>query len=188
LRNRLWMVGLLGTLVASTAATAAAQTTVGSFNPYAQTAVNPWCALNPYNITEITCMDTRERGTGVLVSPTLYKFGEGVVHAPGSELAWVILTNFDTVPQTVIVELLVSGRSTPVTRSILLQPKERKDLSLHDLPELSGGIATFSTGVYFPLSTGHASLVLRPLTDTFNHVTLPPPTVTTPNLTASAGS
>ncbi len=188
MRNGLLIVGLLGTLVAGTATTAAAQTTVGQFNPYAQTGVNPWCALNPYNITEITCMDTRERGTGTLVSPTLYKFGEGVVHAPGSELAWIILTNFDTVSQTVIVELLVSGRAMPVTRSMTLAPKERKDLSLHDLPELNGGIASFSTGVYFPLSTGHASLVMRPLADTFTHVTLPPPTVSTPSPTTSAGS
>jgi hypothetical protein len=153
-------------------------TTTGSFNPYANGAVNPWCALNPYDLNTVNCMDTRARGTGTTVAPTLYKFGEGVVHAPGSELAWVILTNFDTVSQTVVLELLVSGRNAPVTRSITLAPKERKDLSLHDLPEFAdGGVATFSTGIYFPLSTGHASLVMRPATDTFSHVTLPPAVV-----------
>jgi hypothetical protein len=132
-------------------------------------------------------MDTRARGTGTPVSPTLYKFGEGVIHAPGSELAWIIMTNFDTVAQTVVVELLVSGRAAPITRSVTLAPKERKDLSLHDMPEFGdGSITTFSTGVYFPLSTGHASLVLRPLTDTFSHVTLPPATVSTPGV--SGGS
>jgi len=99
-----------------------------------------------------------------------------VVHASGSELAWVILTNFDTQPQTVIVELLVSGRTASITRSITLAPKERKDLGLHDLPELPE-LATFSTAVYFPLTTGHAALVMRPVTDTFSRVTLPPPTV-----------
>jgi hypothetical protein len=212
LRNVLWTVGLLGTVVMGTATMAAAQTggfnpynsstpttpttpttsntptttttpstpttTTGSYNPYNQTNVNPWCALNPYDVTQVNCLDTRARGTGTVVSPTLYKFGEGVVHAPGSELAWVILTNFDSVSQTVVVELLVSGRNSLITRSITLGPKERKDLSLHDLPEFAdGNIATFSTGVYFPLSTGHASLVLRPLTDTFSHVTLPPATV-----------
>src|SRR5262249_47980396 len=140
LRNVLWTVGLLGTLVMGTATIAAAQTggfnpynappttttttpttpttsttpttptnttppttpttNTGAFNPYNQTSVNPWCALNPYDLTQVNCMDTRQRGTGTVVSPTLYKFGEGVVHAPGSELAWVILTNFDSVSQT----------------------------------------------------------------------------------------
>src|SRR5689334_19126092 len=162
----------------TTTSTPTTTNTTGSFNPYVNAPVNPWCMLNPYDLTRISCMDTRTKGTGKVVSPTLYKFGEGVVHAPGSELAWVILTNFDSVSQTVVVELLVSGRNSLITRSITLGPKERKDLSLHDLPEFAdGNIATFSTGVYFPLSTGHASLVLRPLTDTFSHVTLPPATV-----------
>jgi len=208
LRNVLTTATLIGLLVPGFAGRAAAQTggfnpyntpttttsptppttttTPGSFNPYANSAVNPWCALNPYNTDVVTCMDTRARGTGTPVSPTLYKFGEGVVHAPCSELAWVIMTNFDTVAQTVVVELLVSGRAAPITRSITLAPKERKDLSLHDMPEFSdGNITTFSTGVYFPLATGHASLVMRPLTDTFSHVTLPPATVSTG---ASSGS
>jgi len=190
LRNTLSMIGLLSALVASNAATAAAQTPVGQFNPYTQTAVNPWCGVSPYNLVDVVCMDIRERGTGNTVAPTLYKFGEGVVHAPGSELAWIILTNFDTVPQTVLVELLVSGRANPITRTVTLAAKERKDLALHDLPEFqSGAIATFSTGVYFPLPTGHASLVMRPQTETFSHVTLPPPTVTTPgNVTLAAST
>ncbi len=189
MRNVLTTVGVLGMLVIGLAGQASAQTfnpynstptttTTGSFNPYASAPVNPWCMLNPYDLTKITCMDTRAKGTGKVVSPTLYKFGEGVVHAPGSELAWVILTNFDNVTQTVVLELLVSGRNAPVTRSITLGPKERKDLSLHDLPEFAdGNITTFSTGVYFPLSTGHASLVMRPETDTFSKVTLPPAVV-----------
>jgi hypothetical protein len=93
----------------------------------------------------------------------------------------VVLSNFDTVAQTVVVELLVSGRNAPITRMVTLDPKERKELSLHDLPEFAdGAIVTFSTGVYFPLSTGNASLVMRPLTDTFSHVTLPPATVSSP--------
>jgi len=185
LRNVFVTVGLVGTLVAGIASTAGAQT-VGAFNPYNQTAVNPWCALNPYDLTQVNCMDTRARGTGTVVPPTLYKFGEGVIHAPGSELAWVILTNFDSVSQTVVVELLVSGRNAPITRSITLAPKERKDLSLHDLPEFANdGIVTFSTGVYFPLNSGHASLVMRPLTDTFSHVTLPPAVVSSPTTSGS---
>ena len=185
MRNVLWTIGLLGTLVVSTAATAAAQT--GSqTNPYNQPSVNPWCAFNPYNLNAVSCMDTRQAGSGVSVTPTVYKFGEGVVHAPGSELAWVILTNFDTVPQTAVVELLVSGRPQPVMRSVTLAPKERRDLSLHEFTEFGGGgIVTFSTGVYFPLSTGHASLVMRPMTDVWSKVTLPPATVTQGS--ASAG-
>jgi hypothetical protein len=177
LRNVLWTIGLLGTLVAGIATTASAQTP-SQLNPYVETAVNPWCSFNPYNSNAVTCMDTRERGTGVSVTPTTYKFGEGVVHAPGSELAWLILTNFDTVTQTVAVELLVSGRTAPIVRTVTLAPKERKDLSLHDFPEFGTGfVVTFSTGVYFPLSTGHASLVMRPATDVFSKVVLPPPTV-----------
>jgi hypothetical protein len=199
LRNVLTTASLLGMLVLGLAGSVSAQTggfnpyntpttpttstpttttTTGSFNPYADAPVNPWCMLNPYDLTKISCMDTRTKGTGKVVSPTLYKFGEGVVHAPGSELAWVILTNFDNATQTVVLEILVSGRTSPVTRSITLAPKERKDLSLHDMPEFAdGNIATFSTGVYFPLSTGHASLVMRPITDTFSKVTLPPAVV-----------
>jgi hypothetical protein len=189
LRNVLLTVGLLSALAASSPVTAAAQT-VGQFNPYSQTAVNPWCGVSPYNLTDVVCMDIRERGTGTTVPATLYKFGEGVVHAPGSELAWIILTNFDTVTQTVVVELLVTGRANPITRTVTLAPKERKDLALHDLPEFqAGAIATFSTGVYFPLTTGHASLVMRPQTETFSRVTLPPPTVTTSAIaSASEGS
>jgi hypothetical protein len=184
LRNVLWTVGLLATLVVSTAATAAAQTS--GQNPY-QLSATPWCAFNPYNLNAVSCMDTRQAGSGVAVTPTVFKFGEGVVHAPGSELAWVILTNFDTIPQTVVVELLVSGRPQPVMRSVTLAPKERRDLSLHEFPELaSGNIVTFSTGVYFPLPTGHASLVMRPQTDVWSKVTLPPATVTQGS--ASAGS
>jgi hypothetical protein len=177
LRNLLTTVGLLFALVASNAANAAAQTTAGSFNPYNLTNVNPWCGVSPYKPLDIICMDTRTRGTGVAVKPTLYKFGEGVVHAPGSELAWIILTNFDTVAQTVVVEFLASGSTAPITRVITLAPKERKDLALHDLEEFQGGLVTFSTGVYFPLATGNASLVMRPMVETFSHVTLPPPTV-----------
>jgi hypothetical protein len=209
LRNVLTTATLIGLLVPGFAGLAAAQTggfnpyntptttttpttptsttTPGSFNPYKNSTVNPWCALSPYDTNTVTCMDTRSQGTGTLVSPTLYKFGEGVIHAPGSELAWIIMTNFDTVAQTVVVELLVSGHASPITRSVTLAPKERKDLSLHDMPEFAdGSITTFSTGVYFPLSTGHASLVMRPITDTFSHVTLPPATVSTPG--ASSGS
>jgi len=166
------------TTPSTTTTTTTPTTTTGSFNPYANAPVNPWCMLNPYDLTKVSCMDTRAKGTGKVVSPTFYKFGEGVVHAPGSELAWVILTNFDSVAQTVVLEILVSGRTSTVTRSITLAPKERKDLSLHDMPEFEdGNIATFSTGVYFPLSTGHASLVMRPMTDTFSKVTLPPAVV-----------
>lgn len=73
----------------------------------------------------------------------------------------------------------MSGRQTSVTRTVTLAPKERKDLSIHMFQEFGTGIVTFSTGVYFPLSTGHASLVMRPATDVFSTVTLPPPTVST---------
>jgi hypothetical protein len=179
LRNVLWTIGLLAALTVGTTTNASAQT-AGQLNPYVETPVNPYCSFNPYNLNAVSCMDTRERGTGVTVPPTIYKFGEGVINAPGSELAWLILTNFDTVSQTVAVELLVSGRQTPITRTVTLAPKERKDLSIHMFQEFGGGaIVTFSTGVYFPLSTGHASLVMRPATDVFSKVTLPPPTVST---------
>jgi hypothetical protein len=152
-------------------------------NPYGHGDTNPACHVIQPEPSPAQCIDPY--GTGVMCSvagvnttATVFKFGEGVVHAPGSELAWIILTNFDTVGQTTFVELLL-GSGQRVKRSVTLQPKERKDLSLHEFPELAG-LVTFSTGVYFPLSTGHASLVMRPQSDVWAKVVLPPPTVSGP--------
>jgi len=126
---------------------------------------------------EVVCAITHA-GVETSIEPTLYKFGEGVVHAPGSELAFLIVSNFDTVPVTVTVRFLIQGSAQIVTRTITADPRERK---VYDLTSDSAfaGLTTFSTRIYAP-GESDISLVLRPAVDSFARTILPPLDVVRP--------
>lgn len=111
------------------------------------------------------------------IAPTIVRFGEGVVHAPGSELAWVVVANFDAVPIVVTIRFLVQGLGL-VTRTMEIPARGRVGYSVHD-DYLLTGLRTFSTRVYVPGDAG-VSLVLRPAADSWAHTVLPPPDVSRP--------
>lgn len=154
----------------------------------AQTPAPPYaCVLIPYNDVQgsnglhipfgVYCTYTAN-GTATPLAPTVYKFTEGVVHAPGSELAWLVLANFDDVPQTVLVSFLVQGSTQVIWRTATLPAHGRVSMELHTDPSFDH-VVGFSTRVYWP-GDGDAQLVLRPAADPFSRATLPPPTVTRP--------
>lgn len=127
---------------------------------------------------EVSCSVT-VAGVTTDIQPTLYKFGEGVVHAPGSELAWLVVSNFDAVPVTVTVRFLVQGSTQIVTHQITAPPRTRQPYEIHNDTALAG-LKTFSTRVYSPGETD-ISLVLRPTTDPFARTILPPVDVVRPH-------
>jgi len=117
-------------------------------------------------------------GVETPIAPTLYKFGEGVVHAPGSELAFLIVSNFESTPLTVTVRFLVQGSTQIVTRTVTAAPRTREPYLIHD--DLSFvGLKTFSTRVYAPGDID-VSLVLRPASEPFARTILPPLDVVRP--------
>lgn len=111
-------------------------------------------------------------------APTVYKFGEGVVHAPGSELAFLIIANFEPTELNVTVRFLVQGSTQVVTRMITAAPRTRQAYAVHD-DDLFTGLKTFSTRVYSP-GEADVSLVLRPSADPFARTILPPVDVVRP--------
>lgn len=116
-------------------------------------------------------------GVETPMPPTIIRFGEGVVHAPGSELAWVVVANYDPVPVTVTLRFLVQGVGL-VTRTFDVGAHARNGYPVHDDPLLAG-LRTFSTRAYVPGDVD-VSLVLRPQTNPWSHVTLPPADTTRP--------
>lgn len=125
---------------------------------------------------EVVCTST-VGGVETPLDPTIVRFGEGVVHAPGSELAFLVVANYDQIPITVTIQLLVSGLGL-VTRTLDVPPDTRTGYALHDDPALTG-LRTFSTRVYAPGDVD-VSLVLRPQVNPWSHATLPPFDVTRP--------
>lgn len=164
------IVGLFSMLVV--AASVAAQT------PAAPPAN---CDLDPYNYANSTptvrCHLLDARGTTeVPIAPTVYRFGEGVVHAPGSELAFLILTNFDDTPQGVELEYILQGNPRPQWRHYVVQAHERLPIPVHDDPMMTA-LTTFNVRVFWP-GDGDAQLVMRPAIDPFSRATIPAPAVT----------
>jgi hypothetical protein len=136
------------------------------------------CELMPYvqfGGPRVRCVEVVS-GITTEIQPTVYKFTEGVVHAPGSELAWLVLANFADIPQTVTAEFLVEGSTEIIWITETLAPHERKSVDLHSNSQFKS-VRNFSTRVYWP-GDGDTQLVMRPATDPFGRVTLPPPTVT----------
>jgi hypothetical protein len=136
------------------------------------------CELNPYaqfGGPRVICVEV-VNGITAEIAPTIYKFTEGVVHAPGSELAWLVLANFSDSPQTITAEFLVEGTTQMVWLTEKLAARERRAVSLHSNSQFNA-VRAFSTRVYWP-GDGDTQLVMRPAADTFGRVTLPPPTVT----------
>ena len=139
------------------------------------------CELNPYPLLgkppAVNCWTLDAAGTTrTPIAPTVYKFGEGVVHAPGSELAWVILTNFDNTPQTVTLEFIQQGDPRPVWRTYPVLAHQRLPIAIHDDDEFVG-LVTFNTRVFWA-GDGDAQLVMRPTIEPFTRATIPAPTVT----------
>src|SRR5689334_15291014 len=92
------------------------------------------CELNPYpvgGVVQVKCY-VETPTTRTVVPPTVFRFGEGVVHAPGSELAWIILTNFDATPQTVTLEFLMQGDDRPIWRTFTVPGYQRLPYALHE--------------------------------------------------------
>jgi hypothetical protein len=168
-------------VVAALVRVASAQVHPLDTKPYDQ---NPACRFVPFIIDRQGNMVDREphvpcsqpTSSGIVrMDPTVYSFAEGAVHLPGSELAWVVLANFRTVPITVVVETLLSGGGFWY-QEVDIKPLERHSLELHSHPSMQFA-TTFSVRVFWP-GDGDAQLVLRPAVDTFSKVTLPPATVT----------
>jgi hypothetical protein len=137
------------------------------------------CRLNPYpdphGKVGVDCVRFTETGI-TPVKTTVFMFGEGVVHAPGSELAWVIVTNFDPTPQVITIELVAQGSGSPNWRQFTLAPFERFPFAVHDDDDFAG-MHAFTTRVFVAGDTD-AVLVMRPATDSFSRATLPAATVT----------
>lgn len=144
----------------------------------AQTPPTAVCELNPYpvgGVVRVHCW-TETSTTRVDVPPTVFRFGEGVVHAPGSELAFLVLTNFEAAPQTVTIEFIMQGDARPIWRTFTLQAHQRLPIEVHD-DDAFAGLVTFNTRVFWA-ADGDASLVMRPNVDPFSRATIPPPAVT----------
>lgn len=124
----------------------------------------------------VTCSNTTPNAAPVAVAPTIFRFTEGVVQAPGSELAFVILANFDTAAKGVEVEYLLQGQPRPVWRSYVVQPHERRAIAVHEDPAFPA-LSAFSVRVFWP-GDGDAQLVMRPAVDAFSRATIPAPAVT----------
>jgi hypothetical protein len=140
------------------------------------------CGLDPYVYTgtapTVKCSVLDSAGTTQIpVAPTVYRFGEGVVHAPGSELAFVIVTNFDDTPQGVELEYIIQGNPRPQWRHYVVQAHERLPIPVHDDPVFTN-LTTFNLRVFWP-GDGDASLVMRPAVDAFSRATIPAPAITT---------
>jgi hypothetical protein len=113
-----------------------------------------WCAPeNPYNLPA-GCPPisvVAERASTIVAIP------EGVVHAPGSELAYAVITGLSAGYQNVVVQFIAEGRA-PVTRYLMVGPNSRTSIEAHAAYE---GLTTFSTVVYCERACA-ASLVMRP--------------------------
>lgn len=113
------------------------------------------------------------------VAPTVHTFTEGVVRAPGSELAYITLANYDLVPVTVIVRFLVTGIGL-VEDEVTVKAQSRAGYEVHANPALGTGLRTFSVRVYAPDATTDVGLVLRPVSDPWSRAILPGDTVQRP--------
>ena len=134
------------------------------------------CLPNPYAMAmrqpAVQCVAPDAAGIRRVVTPTVHSIGEGVVHAPGSELAFLILTNFDSTAQGVEVQYLIQGEAQPVWRHYVVQGFERTPILVHDDP-LFAGLRTFTVRAFWP-GEGSTQLVMRPAADPFSHATIPP--------------
>lgn len=105
--------------------------------------------------------------------PNIHSIGEGVVRAPGSELAYLVVANYDTVPVSVAVRFLVSGVGL-VSRQVDVPALSRAAYEVHNDDAFGPGLRTFSTRVYAPGSNIDVSLVMRPLVNPWSQAVLPP--------------
>lgn len=166
-RTRGGFVVLVSLVMASAALAQPAPPAVCGLDPYVYAGIGP----------RVKCWTaTPDGSTQTPVAPTVYKFGEGVVHAPGSELAWVILANFDETPQGVELEYIITGAPYPVWRHYTVPAHARYPVPVHEDAEFAG-LATFNVRVFWP-GDGDAQLVMRPASDPFSRATIPAPAVT----------
>lgn len=138
------------------ATTAAAQTT--PFDPYDPNDPRhaaSWCGqFNPYLGEPRNCLpltDVAERAMTILAIP------EGVVHAPGAEMAYLVVTPVDDAVQNIVVQFIVGGRE-PIVRYLMAAPKSRLSVEAHRAIE---GMTAFSAVVYCEKSCA-AALTMRP--------------------------
>jgi len=124
---------------------------------------------------DVSC-STVIAGTVTDVTPVIHRFGEGVANAPGSEQAFLIIANYNTVPVTVLIRALVNGRAGVISESLTIPAQNRISYPLHVDSNIviSPAITTFSLRVYAPDDNVDISLVLRPVVEFWAHPTFSP--------------